>query len=223
MAVLVFLWLNTFFMELVFVTSNAGKKREIENLLGKRFSLKSLDDLGFEGDIPEVYPTLEENASAKAFYIFERFSVDCFADDTGLEVEYLNNMPGVYSARFAEIENNIKYSGKEELTEANISKLLNLLEGKNLRKARFRTVIALILRGKEFRFDGVVNGNITEKRMGEGGFGYDPVFVPDGYKKTFAEMSLEEKNKISHRAIAFGKLVDFLKGRRDPFPENLKG
>jgi XTP/dITP diphosphohydrolase len=210
-------------MELVFVTSNAGKIKEIENLLGKRFRLKSLDDLGFEGDIPEIYPTLEENASAKAIYIFERFSVNCFADDTGLEVEYLNNKPGVYSARFAEIEDGIKYYDKNELTEANISKLLNLLEGKNLRKARFRTVISLILRGKEFRFDGVVNGNITVKRRGEGGFGYDPVFVPDSYNKTFAEMSIEEKNKISHRAIAFGKLVEFLKGVDDPFPDNQKG
>jgi XTP/dITP diphosphohydrolase len=203
-------------MELVFVTGNAGKLNEIKNLLENRFTIKSLKDLGFEGEIPEIYPTLEENASAKAFYIFERFSVDCFADDTGLEVEYLNNKPGVYSARFAEIEDNIKFADNEQLVEANINKLLNLLNGKKLRKARFRTVISLILRGKEFRFEGTVSGNITEERRGEGGFGYDPVFIPDGHGKTFAEMSLDEKNKISHRAIALGKLTDFLYSRTDP-------
>jgi XTP/dITP diphosphohydrolase len=206
-------------MELVFVTGNAGKLKEINNLLENRFRIRSLKDLGFEGDIPEIYPTLEENASAKAFYIFERFSVDCFADDTGLEVEYLNNKPGVYSARFAEIEDNIKFADNKELVEANINKLLNLLEGKNLRKARFRTVISLILRGREFRFEGVVNGNITEERRGHGGFGYDPVFIPEGFEKTFAEMSLDEKNKISHRAIALGKLTEFLSRRNDPGPD----
>jgi XTP/dITP diphosphohydrolase len=203
-------------MELVFVTGNAGKLNEINNLLENRFRIKSLKDLGFQGEIPEIYPTLEENASAKAFYIFERFSVDCFADDTGLEVEYLNNMPGVYSARFAEIEDNIKFADNKQLVEANINKLLSLLKGKELRKARFRTVISLIIKGKEFRFEGAVSGNITEERRGEGGFGYDPVFIPDGYAKTFAEMSLDEKNKISHRAIALGKLTDFLYSRTDP-------
>jgi XTP/dITP diphosphohydrolase len=203
-------------MELVFVTGNAGKLNEINNLLENRFRIKSLKDLGFQGEIPEIYPTLEENASAKAFYIFERFSVDCFADDTGLEVEYLNNMPGVYSARFAEIEDNIKFADNKQLVEANINKLLSLLKGKELRKARFRTVISLIIKGKEFRFEGAVSGNITEERRGEGGFGYDPVFIPDGHGKTFAEMSLDEKNKISHRAIALGKLTDFLYSRTDP-------
>ena len=200
-------------MELVFVTTNEGKMKEISNLLKGGFELKSLNDLGFEGEIPEINPTLEENASAKAFYIYERFQVNCFADDTGLEVEYLNNWPGVYSARFAEMEDNIKFASKKELTEANINKLLSLLKGKDSRKARFRTVISLILQGKEIRFEGMVKGEITEEKRGEGGFGYDPVFVPDGYDKTFAEMSLEEKNKISHRAIAFAKLVEFLNSR----------
>lgn len=200
-------------MELVFVTTNEGKMKEISNLLKGGFQLKSLKDLGFDGEIPEINPTLEENASAKAFYIYERFQVNCFADDTGLEVEYLNNWPGVYSARFAEMEDNIKFASKKELTEANINKLLSLLKGKDFRKARFRTVISLILQGKEIRFEGMVKGEITEEKRGEGGFGYDPVFVPDGYDKTFAEMSLEEKNKISHRAIAFAKLVEFLNSR----------
>ncbi len=200
-------------MELVFVTTNEGKMKEISNLLKGGFQLKSLKDLGFDGEIPEINPTLEENASAKAFYIYERFQVNCFADDTGLEVEYLNNWPGVYSARFAEMEDNIKFASKKELTEANINKLLSLLKGKDSRKARFRTVISLILQGKEIRFEGMVKGEITEEKRGEGGFGYDPVFVPDGYDKTFAEMSLEEKNKISHRAIAFAKLVEFLNSR----------
>jgi XTP/dITP diphosphohydrolase len=202
-------------MELVFVTGNAGKMREIDNLLGEGIRLKYLKDLGFNDDIPEIYPTLEENASAKAHYIYERFSVDCFADDTGLEVEYLNNQPGVYSARFAEVEHNIKFGTKEELTEANIKTLLNLLKGQDFRQARFRTVISLILNGQEFQFTGVVEGEITTGKRGNKGFGYDPVFVPAGYSRTFAEMDVEEKNRISHRAIAFNKLVKFLKGRQN--------
>ncbi len=202
-------------MELVFVTGNIDKVREIDHLLGENFKIKYLKDLGFDEEIPEIYPTLEENASAKAFYIYERFKVDCFADDSGLEVEYLNNQPGVYSARFAEIEENIKFSSKKALTEANIEKLLSLLKGKDFRKARFRTVISLLLGGEEYRFEGAVEGEITEEKRGEEGFGYDPVFVPAGYGKTFAQMSLDEKNKISHRSIAFGKLVEFLSNRQD--------
>lgn len=202
-------------MELVFVTGNVNKMREIDDLLGDYFKLRNLNDLGFYGDIPEIYPTIEENASAKASYIYERFNVDCFADDTGLEVESLNNWPGVYSARFAEIEENISFENKQELTEANIQKLLSSLKDKNSRKARFRTVISLILKGEESRFEGTVNGEITHDKRGIEGFGYDPVFVPDGYDQTFAEMSLDEKNKISHRAIAFRKLVSFLKSRKD--------
>lgn len=202
-------------MELVFVTGNVNKMREIDDLLGDNFKLRNLNDLGFYGDIPEIHPTLEENASAKSSYIYERFNVDCFADDTGLEVESLNNSPGVYSARFAEIEENISFGSIQERTEANILKLLNLLKDKDSRKARFRTVISLILKGEEIRFEGIVNGWISPYKKGTAGFGYDPVFVPDGYHKTFAEMNLNEKNKISHRAIAFGKLVSFLKSRKD--------
>jgi XTP/dITP diphosphohydrolase len=202
-------------MELVFVTGNAGKMREIDRLLGEGITLRYLKDLGFNDDIPEIYPTIEENASAKARYIYERFSVDCFADDTGLEVEYLNNQPGVYSARFAEVEQNIKFGNKKALTEANIGTLLNLLKGQDFRRARFRTVISLILNGREFGFTGVVEGEITTEKRGNKGFGYDPVFIPAGYSRTFAEMDLEEKNRISHRAIAFNNLVKFLRNREN--------
>lgn len=198
-------------MELVFVTNNPGKFKEIDNLLGDNFKLKSLKDLGFGGDIPETCPTLEENASAKAFYIYKRFSVDCFADDTGLEVEALNNKPGVFSARFAELEGTNKFNSREEITKANIEKLLRLLKDKSSRKARFKTVISLIVGGEETLFEGVVDGEIIFEKRGNGGFGYDPVFVPLGYNRTFAEMSLNEKNRISHRAIAFRKLVEHLK------------
>lgn len=198
-------------MELVFVTNNQNKLREINNLLGDHFKLKSLEDLGFNEEIPEIYPTLEQNASAKAFYIYNRFFVNCFADDTGLEVESLNNQPGVFSARFAELDNKAGFSSREELSEANISKLLRLLKDKDSRKARFRTVISLIINGREVQFEGIVNGRIINEKRGSEGFGYDPVFVPSGYKQTFAEMDLDEKNKISHRANAFRKLVDYLK------------
>ncbi len=200
-------------MELVFVTNNPGKVKEINNLLGDSFKLKSLKDLNFDGEIPEIYPTIEENASAKAFYIYERFSVNCFADDTALEVEALNNQPGVYSARFAEIDGSISFDSKEQMTEANIEKLLRLLRDKDSRKARFRTVISLVTGGREKRFEGIVRGEIIHQKRGKAGFGYDPVFVPEGHRHTFAEMSLDEKNRISHRAEAFRKLVEYLKRR----------
>jgi XTP/dITP diphosphohydrolase len=199
------------FMDLVFATNNPNKIREINNLLGDSFNLLSLDDIGFKGEIPETNPTIEENASAKAFFIYEKFLVDCFADDTGLEVEALNNQPGVYSARFAEIDGRKKFNSRKELTEANIEKLLSLLKGLNNRKARFRTVISLVRGGEELRFEGIVEGNIIDEKRGESGFGYDPVFIAEGQNRTFAEISLDEKNRISHRAIAFRKLVDYLK------------
>ncbi len=198
-------------MELIFVSNNPGKVREIDNLLGGDFVLKSLKDIGFYEDIPETSPTLEENAAEKARYIYSRFGLDCFADDTGLEVESLNNQPGVYSARFAELDRTVKFNNRNELTRANITKLLRMLSGKSCRKARFRTVISLITGGKERFFEGVAEGEILSEERGSDGFGYDPVFVPAGYNRTFAEMSLEEKNKISHRAIAFSKLVRYLK------------
>ena len=197
-------------MELVFVTNNPGKFKEIDNLLGDKFRLKSLKDLNFNDNIPETCPTIEENATAKAFYIYNRLSVDCFADDTGLEVEALNNEPGVFSARYAELDGAKKFASRQEVTKANIEKLLKMLEDKHSRKARFRTVISLVLGGEESLFEGVVDGEIINEVRGNEGFGYDPVFVPIGYNRTFAEMNLDEKNRISHRAIAFRKLVEYL-------------
>ena len=201
-------------MELVFVTNNDDKLKEINNLLGDSFILKSLKDLGFRDEIPEIYPTLEQNASAKASYIYDRFSVNCFADDTGLEVFSLNNQPGVYSGRFAELDRKEKFRNKKDLSEANIGKLLTLMNDIGSRKARFRTVIALIIEGKETLFEGTINGEIIRERRGENGFGYDPVFVPEGFGQTFAEMTMGEKNRLSHRANAFRKLVDHLKSRK---------
>jgi XTP/dITP diphosphohydrolase len=201
-------------MELVFVTHNHDKVREINHLLGDDFILKSLGDLGFSDDIPEINPTLEQNASAKAFYIYDRFFLDCFADDTGLEVDILNKQPGVYSGRFAELNSNIKFRNKKELTEANIDKLLGLLKDKESRKASFRTVISLIIGGEETRFEGVIRGEIIYERRGNEGFGYDPVFLPEGHRQTFGEMNIDEKNKFSHRSIAFRNMIEYLKRRK---------
>ncbi len=187
--------------ELVFVTRNKHKLEEVANKLGSDIRILSLDDVGFEGEIPETADTLEENALMKARFFHSKTGMDCFADDTGLEVEALNGQPGVRSARFA----------SDHDFHKNMMKVLELMRGKTNRKARFRTVIALILDGREFLFEGVVNGTITTEPRGKGGFGYDPIFLPDGYDKTFAQMSLEEKNAISHRARAVEKLVEFLK------------
>lgn len=188
-------------MELIFATNNANKVREINEVLGNSFTLNSLRDYCFTDDIPETSDTLEGNALQKARYVYERIGKDVFADDTGLEVEVLDGQPGVHSARFA---------GENKDPEANIDKLLMMLEGKTNRKARFRTVIALITDGEEHLFEGIVNGEIISERRGTDGFGYDPVFVPENGGLTFAEMPLHEKNKISHRARAFGKLKEFL-------------
>lgn len=188
-------------MEIVFASNNLHKIREISNVLGNSFKLLSLRDISMEEDIPENEPTLEGNALHKARSIHKATGMNVFADDTGLETEALNGEPGVHSARFA---------GENKDSEANIDKLLSLLEGKNNRKARFRTVIALILEGHERLFEGVVNGEIITERRGKMGFGYDPVFVPEGRNTTFAEMELDEKNKISHRARAFAELKAFL-------------
>lgn len=189
-------------MELVFATGNLHKLKEVKALLPPEISLLSLKDLECEEDIPETGHTIQENALIKARYISDKFGMNCFADDTGLEVEALGGRPGVYSARFA---------GPHAQSEDNILKLLTELKGYDNRKARFRTVIAMYLDSKEYVFEGIIEGQITEDLQGEKGFGYDPVFLPDGYSKTFAEMSEAEKNAISHRAIAVGKLVEFLK------------
>ena len=188
-------------MKLVFATNNQHKLDEVRNILAGQTEVVSLSDISCQDDIPETADTLEGNALLKAQYIKEKFGFDCFADDTGLEVEALDNAPGVYSAR---------YAGSGHDAEANMKKLLHEMEGKENRKARFRTVIALILGKQEYLFEGIVNGTIIEEKRGGTGFGYDPIFVPDEYTLSFAEMGNDEKNKISHRAEAVKKLTAFL-------------
>ncbi|MCK3685965.1 non-canonical purine NTP diphosphatase [Maribellus sp. YY47] len=190
-------------MELVFATNNAHKVKEIQAILGDEFRLLSLKDIACEEDIPEEQETLEGNASQKAFYVYDKYGYNCFADDTGLEIEALNGEPGVYSAR---------YAGEEKNSEANMQKVLDKLKKINDRKARFRTVISLVVNGEEVLFEGIVNGEILQERRGGAGFGYDPIFRPDGKDQSFAEMELSEKNKISHRGRAVQKLVEHLKG-----------
>lgn len=188
-------------MKLVFATGNVNKAKEIRSMLPDGTELLTLKDLDLKEDIPETAATLEGNAKLKANYIVEHFGIDCFADDTGLEVQALNNEPGVYSAR---------YAGEQKSSEDNMNLLLEKLEGKSDRSARFRTVIALYIDGKMHTFEGIVNGMIIEEKRGDQGFGYDPIFVPEGYTTTFAEMSMTEKNSVSHRARAFRKMFDFL-------------
>jgi len=188
-------------MQIVFATNNENKLREIRNILGNSFSLLSLGDLNIRDDIPENEATLEGNALQKARYIHRLLKMNVFADDTGLEIEALNGLPGVNSARFA---------GENKDFDANIDKALQMMGSTSNRKARFRTVIALILDDREYLFEGIIKGKIISKRRGKEGFGYDPVFVPQGRDLTFAEMSLAEKNRISHRAKAFMKLRSFL-------------
>lgn len=185
----------------VFATNNIHKLREVAAIVGHQIELLSLNDIGCHDDIPETSDTLEGNALLKARYVYERYHTNCFADDTGLEVEALGGAPGVYSAR---------YAGEGHNSEENIKKLLHELEGKDNQKARFRTVFALIINGKEHLFEGIVRGEIIARKRGTSGFGYDPVFVPEGFTQTFAEMSDGQKNKISHRALAVGKLCKFL-------------
>ncbi|TAJ15246.1 non-canonical purine NTP diphosphatase [Marinilabiliaceae bacterium JC017] len=189
-------------MKLVFATNNPHKLKELKHLLGDSFHLLSLSEIDCTDNIPETGNNLEENALQKSEYIFKKYNLNCFADDTGLEIEALNNEPGVYSARYAGLENN---------SEANMQKVLSKMRDITNRKARFRTIISLILDGKKFQFEGLVNGSILEERKGSEGFGYDPIFVPDGYEQSFAEMDITLKNKISHRGKAVQKLVKFLK------------
>lgn len=190
--------------ELVFATNNAHKLNEVSTILAPQYKIISLSDLKCSDDIPETANTLEGNALIKAQYFHNKFKCNCFADDTGLEVEALNGEPGVFSAR---------YAGPEHDANANMHKLLaNLKDCKN-RKACFRTVIALILDNETYYFEGKIEGNIALTATGNTGFGYDPIFVPNGFNKSFAELGSEIKNKISHRALAVNKLVDFLKNR----------
>lgn len=185
---------------LVFATNNAHKLDEVRSILGNRFTVKSLKEIGCEADIPETADTLEGNALMKARFLYEKYGVDCFADDTGLEVTALDGAPGVHTAR---------YAGNHD-SEANMKKLLNELEKKSDRSAQFRTVIALIIEGKEFLFEGIVKGTIAKKKAGDGGFGYDPIFIPDGFTQTFSQMGNDSKNHISHRALAVEKLFNYL-------------
>ena len=189
--------------KLIFATQNGNKVKEVNQLLVglDYFQVVSLSECGITEEIPETSDTLEGNARQKARYIFETYGYDCFSEDTGLEVEILDNAPGVYSAR---------YAGPQKSSRDNISKLLLDLEGQTNRNARFRTVICLLLDQKEFLFEGVINGVIAEMECGICGFGYDPVFIPDGFNITFAQMELNQKNAISHRAQAVTKLTDFL-------------
>jgi len=190
-------------MKLVFATNNLHKLKEVRNGLSE-VEILSLEDAEFSGEIPEDHDTLEANSHQKASYILEYTGFDCFADDTGLEVEALNGEPGVYSAR---------YAGPDCSFVDNVNKLLREMKGKSNRSARFRTVITLLLDGELHQFEGACIGEITEAPSGAGGFGYDPVFKPEGYEVTFAELSLAEKNKISHRGLAVQKLIAFLKTR----------
>ena len=193
-------------MKLVFATNNRHKLDEVRAIVGDRVEVLSLNDIGCHDDIPETADTLQGNALIKARYIHEKFGVDCFADDTGLEVEALDGAPGVYSAR---------YAGEECDSEANMKKLLQNLTGKSNRNAQFRTVIALIIKGEEKLFNGIVKGTITEEKRGDSGFGYDPVFVPEGFSESFAQMSGDMKNSISHRYRATRELSNYLKENHD--------
>ncbi len=202
-------------MKIVFATNNAHKLKEIREILGNSFEVVSLAEIGCHEDISETGETLEDNALQKAQYVYDHYHISCFADDTGLEVEVLDGAPGVHSARYAE--------GTDHNSEANMAKLLQQLDGKDNRKARFRTVIALIEKKdvcpcgctsipQIHRFEGIVEGRIATEKHGSEGFGYDPLFVPEGYDKSFAELGEHVKNTISHRARAVAKLAEYLTG-----------
>ncbi len=187
-------------MQLVFASNNKNKIQEIQLLLPESMQILSLEDIGCFEEIPETAPAIEGNAIQKANYITEKYGYPCFADDTGLEVEALNGEPGVYSAR---------YAGEQKNANDNMDKLLSNLKGVSNRKAIFKTVICLNLEGKQHLFTGIIHGKIIEEKIGTNGFGYDPIFIADGYSKTFAELTIEEKSAISHRGLAVKQLVEF--------------
>lgn len=189
-------------MKLIFATNNPYKVLEVRKVIGNKFDIVSLKEFGFHEDIPEPHDTLEENAYEKSSVIHKRFDVNCFSEDTGLEVFALNGEPGVKSAR---------YAGPQRSSEDNMALLLTKLKDSENRAAQFRTVVSLILEGKEYQFEGIAKGHIIHSPRGDKGFGYDPIFVPQGHNKTFAEIDASEKNMISHRAKAIQKLVEFLK------------
>ncbi|MDO8929580.1 MAG: non-canonical purine NTP diphosphatase [Bacteroidota bacterium] len=188
-------------MKLVFATNNLHKLQEIKQMLNGSYELLCLNDIGCEDDIPENQATLEGNAAEKSFFIYNKYGLICFADDTGLEIEALNGEPGVYSAR---------YAGEERSAGNNMDLVLAKLDKINNRKARFRTVVSLVIDGNETQFEGIVDGQILEEKQGETGFGYDPIFKPDESDRSFAEMPMDEKNKISHRGRAIQKLIEYL-------------
>ena len=189
-------------MQLVFASNNKNKIKEIQLLVPQSIKVLSLEDIGCFEEIPETEDTIEGNAIQKANYVTEKYGYNCFADDTGLEVEALNGEPGVYSAR---------YAGEQKDATDNMDKLLNNLKGISNRNAQFKTVIALNLNGNQSLFTGIIKGKIIEEKIGSNGFGYDPIFLPDGYSETFAQMNSETKNAISHRGIALKKMIDYLK------------
>ncbi len=191
-------------MRLVFATNNKHKLAEARQILGNRHEVLSLSEIGCSADIPETAETLEGNSLLKAQYVWEHFGVACFADDTGLEIDALHGAPGVYTAR---------YAGQPSNDSLNRAKVLKEMLGLQNRSAQFRTVVTLIIAGKPYIFEGICKGNIAEAEHGDGGFGYDPVFIPDGYVQTFAELASEEKNKISHRGCALGKFSKFLENQ----------
>lgn len=192
-------------MELVFATHNQHKLEEVQSMLGSKVQLKSLTDINLLEDIPETGTTFEENARQKTDYLIQRdFAVACFGDDSGLEIAALQGEPGVYSAR---------YSGTRDM-ERNIDLVLGKMNGVSNRRAQFKTVISLYIGGEQYFFEGIIEGVITHEKRGEKGFGYDPIFIPHGHERTFAEMDLAEKNRMSHRAIAIQKLIDFLRSKQ---------
>jgi len=189
---------------LVFATGNSNKLREVRELIGQHYDVKGLSDIGCQEEIPETSPTIAGNALQKAHYVRDHYQLDCFSEDTGLEVDALDGAPGIFSAR---------YAGPQKKAQDNMQLLLKNLKGNPNRAAQFRTVVALLLEGEEHTFEGIIRGHILEAPRGSGGFGYDPVFVPEGYDQTFAELDASVKNKISHRGRAVSQLAEFLSGR----------
>ena len=191
-------------MKIVFATNNPNKLSEIKQLMPEGIDILSLKDIECFDELPETSDTLEDNAAQKAYYVYDNYGHNCFSDDTGLEIEVLDGRPGVYSAR---------YAGPECRAEANIQKILAEMKGEENRDAAFRTIISLVIDGREFQFEGQVEGQIIPEKWGDQGFGYDPIFLPDGYEESFAQMTVEEKNIISHRGLAVKKLIQFLQKR----------
>lgn len=191
-------------MKIVFATNNPNKLAEIKQLMPTGINILSLKDIECFEELPETSDTLEDNAAQKAYYVYDNYGHNCFSDDTGLEIEVLDGRPGVYSAR---------YAGPECRAEDNIQKILAEMKGEENRDASFRTIISLVIDGREFQFEGQVEGQIIPEKWGDQGFGYDPIFLPDGYEESFAQMTVEEKNIISHRGLAVKKLIQFLQKR----------